>query len=120
MPEPIDTTTIQERTLNTIQKSLLENDVVEALREIYDPELPVNIYDLGLIYDIDVADNADVLVTMTLTSPACPVAESLPGEVQDAVNQVAGVRDGRVNLVWDPPYSLDRMPEHIQLELGLM
>ena len=81
----------------------LYENVLDALRGIFDPEIPVNIYDLGLIYGVDVSDEADVMVTMTLTTPHCPVAESMPGEVELRVSSVPGVRDAEVNLVWDPP-----------------
>ncbi|MFV0644143.1 MAG: SUF system Fe-S cluster assembly protein [Sphingomonadaceae bacterium] len=98
----------------------LYEDVVAALREIYDPEIPVNIYDMGLIYAIDVTPDADVTVTMTLTTPHCPVAESMPGEVEIRVGSVPGVRDAEVNLVWDPPWSPDKMSDEARLELGML
>lgn len=98
----------------------LEQHVVDALQEIYDPEIPVNIYDLGLIYGIDVLPLGRVNITMTLTSPACPVAGSLPGEVEDAVRSVDGVQDVSVELVWDPPWDMDRMSEDAKLELNLL
>lgn len=111
---------MSQETLNTIQQSLMQSEVVEALRNIYDPEIPVNIYDLGLIYKIDVSADADVAVTMTLTSPMCPVAESLPIEVEQAVAEVPGVRSARVDLTWDPPFSLDMVSEDVKLMLGLI
>lgn len=98
----------------------LENQVVEALRQIFDPEIPVNIYDLGLIYAIDVDGDANVAVTMTLTTPHCPVAESMPGEVEMKVRDVAGVNDAEVNLVWDPPWDVEKMSDEARLELGLL
>lgn len=94
--------------------------VVEALREIYDPEIPVNIYDLGLIYGVDVTDEGDVAITMTLTTPHCPVAESMPGEVEMRVLAVHGVRDAEVNLVWDPPWGPNLMSDEARLELGML
>jgi FeS assembly SUF system protein len=94
--------------------------VIEALKEIYDPEIPVNIYDLGLIYGVDVADNAHVVVTMTLTTPHCPVAESMPGEVELRVGQVAGVGSAEVNLIWDPPWDPAKMSDEAKLELGML
>ena len=106
--------------LNSIQLALLEGEIIEALQMVFDPELPVDIYNLGLIYDVNVAETGDVRILMTLTSPACPVAESLPIEVENAVAMVPGVRSVRVELTWDPPYSLDRMPDHVKLELGLL
>jgi len=116
MPEPIS----PPQELNTIQQSLLEGEVIEALQTVYDPELPVNVYDLGLIYDIQVSPNRDVHILMTLTSPACPVAGTLPGEIEMSARGVHGIGNVTVELTWDPPYSLDRMPEHIRLDLGLL
>ena len=98
----------------------LYESVVEALREIYDPEIPVNIYDLGLIYGVDVSPEADVAVTMTLTTPHCPVAESMPAEVELRVSAVPGVRDCEVNLVWDPPWDMAKMTDEARLELGML
>jgi len=106
--------------LNSIQKSLLESEIIESIRQIFDPEIPVNVYDLGLIYGIEITNDRNVLVTMTLTSPACPVAESLPGDVEKIVAETEGVASAKVILVWDPPYSIDRMPDHVKLDLGLL
>jgi FeS assembly SUF system protein len=94
--------------------------VIDALREIYDPEIPVNIYDLGLIYAVDVTGEGDVAITMTLTTPHCPVAESMPGEVEMRVLAVPGVRDADVNLVWDPPWGPNLMSDEARLELGML
>ena len=94
--------------------------VIAALREIYDPEIPVNIYELGLIYGVDVSDDGGVVITMTLTTPHCPVAESMPGEVELRVGAVPGVRDAEVNLVWDPPWDMARMSDEAKLELGML
>ncbi|WP_324740858.1 SUF system Fe-S cluster assembly protein [Tsuneonella sp. CC-YZS046] len=94
--------------------------VVAALREIYDPEIPVNIYDLGLIYNVEVTSEADVAVTMTLTTPHCPVAESMPSEVELRVGSVPGVRGAEVNLVWDPPWDPAKMSDEARLELGML
>jgi FeS assembly SUF system protein len=94
--------------------------VIAALKEIYDPEIPVNIYDLGLIYAVDVTEDADVAITMTLTTPHCPVAESMPGEVELRAASVPGVRDAEVNLVWDPPWGPDKMTDEARLELGML
>ena len=94
--------------------------VVDALKEIYDPEIPVNIYDLGLIYGVDVTDQGDVAITMTLTTPHCPVAESMPGEVETRAMAVPGVRDAEVNLVWDPPWDMASMSDEAKLELGML
>ena len=98
----------------------LYEGVVAALKDIYDPEIPVNIYDLGLIYGVDVSDDADVVVTMTLTTPHCPVAESMPAEVELRVGAVPGVRDAEVNLVWDPPWDMAQMSDEARLELGML
>jgi len=98
----------------------LYESVVGALKEIFDPEIPVNIYDLGLIYGVDVSDDASVMVTMTLTTPHCPVAESMPGEVELRVASVPGVRDAEVSLVWDPPWDMGKMSDEARLELGML
>ncbi len=94
--------------------------VIEALKEIYDPEIPVNIYDLGLIYGVEVADGGHVAVSMTLTTPHCPVAESMPAEVELRVGSVPGVSVADVNLVWDPPWDPQKMSDEAKLELGML
>lgn len=94
--------------------------VIAALKEIFDPEIPVNIYDLGLIYNVEVADGGHTVVTMTLTTPHCPVAESMPGEVELRVGAVPGVGDVEVNLVWDPPWNPQLMSDEAKLELGML
>lgn len=96
----------------------LEERVEAVLKSIYDPELPVNIHDLGLIYDLQVTPSGEVSIQMTLTAPNCPVAGSLPGEVRNRVAAVPGVTSAKVDLVWDPPWTKDRMSEAAQLELG--
>ena len=116
MPEPLDLT---KPPLNAIEKSLLEAEIVEAIRTVYDPEIPVNVYDLGLIYDIAVQDDRRVHVMMTLTSPACPVAGILPGEVETMVRSTPGVGEVSVELTWDPPFTIDRMSDDVRLMLGL-
>lgn len=93
--------------------------VIEALKEIFDPEIPVNIYDLGLIYGVDI-DGGHAVVTMTLTTPHCPVAESMPGEVELRVGAVPGVGSAEVNLVWDPPWDPQKMSDEAKLELGML
>ncbi len=98
---------------------LLEKAVVDALKGVFDPEIPVNIYDLGLIYKVTIQDNGHVDIEMTLTTPGCPVAQTFPGTVEQAVNQVEGVHDCTVELVWEPPWSQDRMTEAARLELGI-
>lgn len=102
------------------EKKSLQHLAADKIREIYDPEIPVNIYELGLIYDIDVSDYADIVVTMTLTSPHCPVAESMPGEVEFRVREVEGVGDVKVELVWEPPWDMSMMSEAARLEMGFM
>ena len=94
--------------------------VIAALREIFDPEIPVNIYDLGLIYGVEVSPEGGVVVMMTLTTPHCPVAESMPAEVELRVASVPGVRDAEVNLVWDPPWDPAKMSDEAKLELGML
>ena len=98
----------------------LYDGVIAALKEIYDPEIPVNIYDLGLIYGVDVTTEGHVVVTMTLTTPHCPVAESMPGEVELRVGAVPGVGTAEVNLVWDPPWDPQKMSDEAKLELGML
>jgi len=94
--------------------------VIDALKEIYDPEIPVNIYDLGLIYNVEVTADGHVAITMTLTTPHCPVAESMPGEVEMRVCAVPGVAIADVNLVWDPPWDPQKMSDDAKLELGML
>jgi FeS assembly SUF system protein len=116
--------TIVDRALDpskTPQQKAIEEKVIEALKTVYDPEIPVNLYDLGLIYNIDVdPDTSAVYVQMTLTAPGCPVAGTLPVEVQKKIESVPGVPTAVVELVWDPPWSKDRMSEAALLELGLL
>ena len=102
-----------------MDRARLEGRVIEVLRTIYDPELPVNIYDLGLIYTIDVDEEHAVYVRMTLTAPACPVAGTLPGQVEQRLAAIPGVNGATVELVWDPPFSRDMISEEARLELGL-
>lgn len=94
--------------------------IIDALKEIYDPEIPVNIYELGLIYNVEVTDGGHAVVTMTLTTPHCPVAESMPGEVELRVGSVPGVSIADVNLVWDPPWDPAKMSDEARLELGML
>ncbi len=97
----------------------LEQYVIAAMRTVYDPEISVNIYDLGLIYDIQINEQAEVFVKMTLTAPGCPVAGILPGQVESAIRRVQGISDACVELVWDPPWSQDCMSDEAKLTLGL-
>jgi len=97
----------------------IREQVVAALKTVYDPEIPVDIYELGLIYDVKVTDNGDVNISMTLTSPHCPVAESLPADVERRVSAVDGVASASVDITWDPPWTPDMMSEAARLELNL-
>jgi FeS assembly SUF system protein len=99
--------------------SSLEEHVIAAMRSVHDPEISVNIYDLGLIYNIDINDRNEVFVDMTLTAPACPVAGILPGQVEDAIKSVEGVSDAHVELVWDPPWNRDHISDEGKLAMGL-
>lgn len=103
-----------------IPKEQLKEAIIQVIKTIFDPEIPVDIYELGLIYEINVADDSSVEVVMTLTSPACPVAGSLPIEVEEKVAGVAGVKEATVELVFDPPWDQDMMSEEAMLELGLL
>ena len=98
----------------------LFNAVVEACRTVYDPEIPVNIYDLGLVYTIDINAENDVRLIMTLTAPGCPGAGEMPGWLNDAIEPVAGVKSVEVELTWDPPWGMDMMSDEARLELGFM
>ncbi len=98
----------------------LHQAVIDALKDIYDPEIPVNIYDLGLIYNVEVAEDADVTVTMTLTTPHCPVAESMPNDIEMRVLGLPGVRDAEVVVTWDPPWDPSKMSDEARLELGML
>lgn len=104
---------------NPLAALSLRPAVIETLCTIFDPEIPVNIYDLGLIYDIDVDGENRVQIRMTLTAPACPAAQSLPGEVERKVRAVPGVRDVHVEVVWEPAWTTDRMSEEAKLQLGM-
>jgi len=99
---------------------VIEAEVVEALRNCFDPEIPVNIYELGLIYEVKVEPSGAVAVRMTLTSPNCPAAQSLPGEVQARVKEIPGVTDVAVDVVWEPPWDPSRMSEAARLQLGML
>lgn len=103
-----------------IEKQELKNKIIEVIKTCYDPEIPVDIFEMGLIYDIDIDDENIAHVKMTLTSPNCPVAGSLPGEVEDRVKTVIGIKEAKVEVVWDPPWNPEMMSEEARLELGLM
>ncbi|CAM3034751.1 MULTISPECIES: SUF system Fe-S cluster assembly protein [Sphingomonas] len=98
----------------------LYDGIIDALKDIFDPEIPVNIYDLGLIYGVEVTEGGHAVVTMTLTTPHCPVAESMPGEVELRVSAVPGIATADVNLVWDPPWDPQKMSDDAKLELGML
>ena len=97
----------------------LKDKIIESIKKVYDPEIPVNIYELGLIYDIDVDQKNNVKINMTLTSPNCPVAESLPKEVKDSVKEIKGVNEVDLELVWEPPWDKSMMSEAAKLELNI-
>ncbi len=99
---------------------VIEAEVIEVLRNVFDPEIPVNIYELGLIYEINVDPSGSVVVQMTLTSPNCPVAQSLPEEVQAKVKSVTGVTDAKVEIVWEPPWDPEKMSDAAKLQLGML
>jgi FeS assembly SUF system protein len=111
---------MESQTDQKIDFAELEEKIVDALREVYDPEIPVNIYEMGLIYNIEIADDTKVDIKMTLTSPACPVAGTLPGEVEMAAKGVDGDVDAEVELVWDPSWNPSMMSEAARLDLGMM
>lgn len=102
------------------EKKHLEERIIDTLKSVYDPEIPVDIYELGLIYDVVIRDDSSVYIKMTLTSPACPVAESLPGEVEQKVAGVQGVASAKVEITFEPPWDRTMMSEAAQLELGFM
>jgi FeS assembly SUF system protein len=107
--------------INDPDASRLRERVIEALRTVFDPEIPVNIYDLGLVYALDVeAETGDVLIRMTLTAPGCPVAQSFPETVAECIESVEGVNHAEVELVWDPPWTKARLSEAARLQLGML
>ena len=101
-------------------KQKIENKIINVLKAIFDPEIPVDVYELGLIYEIKIDDQFHVEIIMTLTSPNCPVAESMPKEVEDKVGEVHGVKSSKVNIVFDPPWDKDMMSEEAKLDLGMI
>jgi FeS assembly SUF system protein len=102
-----------------LDKDTLKEAIIAQLKDIYDPEIPVNIYDLGLIYDVFIEDNFEVVIQMTLTAPGCPVAQTFPLMVADKVREVEGVVDAQVQMVWEPAWSTERMSEAAKLQLGI-
>lgn len=119
---PEETTTVETSGPNAVSNPLggvlLEGEIVQQLCTVYDPEIPVNIYELGLIYDIAVGEDGVAKIEMTLTSPNCPAAQSLPAEVESKVRAIPGVKDVVLDIVWDPPWTPERMSEVAKLELG--
>lgn len=111
---------MKKETTEIINKQELEEKIISMLKTCYDPEIPVNIFELGLIYEIQIDNDANVIVKMTLTSPACPVAGSLPGEVQEKVYSIPEVKNVRVELIWNPPWDKDMMSDAAKLELGML
>ena len=105
---------------NKIDPNLLGEKIVNELKQVYDPEIPVDVYELGLIYDVFINETNEVKILMTLTSPNCPVAESLPKEVEDKVKSIDEVKDAEVEITFDPPWTKDLMSEEAKLELGFM
>jgi FeS assembly SUF system protein len=110
----------ENKTEKAVDIEVIKEEVIKILKNCYDPEIPVNIYDLGLIYDIKIATNGDVLVIMTLTSPACPVAGSLPTEVQEKLREHPMIHDARVEITFDPPWDFNKMSDEAKLELGFL
>jgi len=106
--------------MESINQTIIEAEVIEALRTCFDPEIPVNVYELGLIYQVDVDGAGAVDIRMTLTSPHCPAVQSLPAEIEGKVRSVAGVTDAKIDLVWDPPWDQSKMSEAARLQLGMM
>lgn len=106
--------------MDSINETIIEAQVVEALRTCFDPEIPVNIYEMGLIYEVKVDTGGVVTIQMTLTSPHCPAAQSLPAEVEQKVRALSGVTDVKIDLVWDPPWEPSKMSEAARLQLGMM
>ena len=109
----------QKSALSQGELDRLTDDLIAALKTVYDPEIPVDIYELGLIYKVDVSDDRDVLIDMTLTAPGCPVAGEMPGWVQDAVLKVEGIRSAHANLVFDPPWDSSKMSDEAKLALNM-
>lgn len=106
--------------MESLNGTIIEAEVIEALRSCFDPEIPVNIYDLGLIYDVKVSPEGAVDVQMTLTSPHCPAVQSLPAEIESKIKAVPGVTGAKIDLVWDPPWDQNKMSEAARLQLGMM
>jgi len=106
--------------MESINQTIIEAEVIEALRTIFDPEIPVNVYELGLIYLVEVSSGGAVMIRMTLTSPHCPAVQSMPAEIEGKVRAISGVTDVTIDLVWDPPWDQGKMSEAARLQLGMM
>ena len=106
--------------MESINQTIIEAEVIEALRTIFDPEIPVNVYELGLIYLVEVSSEGAVAIRMTLTSPHCPAVQSMPAEIEAKVRTISGVTDVSIDLVWDPPWDQSKMSEAARLQLGMM
>jgi FeS assembly SUF system protein len=106
--------------MESINQTIIEAQVIEALRTCFDPEIPVNIYEMGLIYQVKVDETGAVTIQMTLTSPSCPAAQSIPAEVQQKVRAIDGVTDVQIDLVWEPPWDQNKMSEAARLQLGML
>ncbi len=106
--------------MESINQTIIEAEVIEALRTIFDPEIPVNVYELGLIYLVEVSGEGAVAIRMTLTSPHCPAVQSMPAEIEAKVRTISGVSDVSIDLVWDPPWEQSKMSEAARLQLGMM
>lgn len=106
--------------MESINQTIIEAEVIEALRTVFDPEIPVNVYELGLIYLVEVSGEGAVMIRMTLTSPHCPAVQSMPAEIEGKVRTISGVTDLSIDLVWDPPWDQSKMSEAARLQLGMM
>jgi FeS assembly SUF system protein len=106
--------------MESINQTIIEAQVIEALRTCFDPEIPVNIYEMGLIYEVKVDETGKVTIHMTLTSPSCPAAQSIPAEVEQKVRAIDGVTDVQIDLVWEPPWDQNKMSEAARLQLGML
>ena len=106
--------------MESINQTIIEAQVIEALRTCFDPEIPVNIYEMGLIYEVKVGEPGAVTIQMTLTSPSCPAAQSIPAEVEQKVRAIEGVTDVQIDLVWEPPWDQNKMSEAARLQLGML
>lgn len=105
---------------NMNDRDFLEKEAIERIKTVFDPEIPVNVYELGMIYKVEITESFNAIIQMTLTSPACPVAESLPAEVRQRVNDIDGINEVFVDLVWEPPWNMEMMSDEAKLQLGML